>query len=315
MRAVKNIGKYALIYFICVGVLFGLLVLTAMIPKEAIKKNIQDSVQFYKENDGADEVYKRREYSMLHYYADSMVLNIIYSIDSEHPVQSVMWSKYYFEIYADINNDFIKAVEENKEPNQQYLRYWHGSMVILRPLLTFLNMEQIYLLNKIIMYGLALALTILIFRKSKKIAIVFLLALFVVAFAFVPFCLEYSWTFYIMLIASIIAIQIEKKGNEAIYILLLITGITTCFFDFLTTEIITLFVPLLLVLLLRRENGTLLNFKETLKFIVIACLLWSIGYCGMWFIKWGLASIILNINAMDYVKDNAMLRINGLHFY
>ena len=32
----------------------------------------------------------------------------------------------------------------------------------------------------------------------------------------------------------------------------------------------------------------------------------------MWFAKWIIASLILNINAMKYVKDNAMLRINGL---
>lgn len=312
MNVVREILKYMLIYVVCVAVLFGVLVIVAKIPKEAIQDNMKASVDFFKKNDGCDEIYKRREYSTLHYYADSMLLNIIYSIDSEHPIQSVMWDKYYFEIYADINNDFINVVEEDLAPNQEYLRYWHGSMVIVRPLLVFFNIEQIYLLNKVVMYGLAFVLLILLFRKSKKVAFIFLVALFVVAFPIVPFCLEYSWTFYTMLIASIIAIQIEKKGDKGLYILFLITGIITCFLDFLTTEIITLLVPVLLVLLIRKEEGRITGFKECFKFVTFSCALWAVVYVGMWLTKWTLASLILRINPMEYVKDRAMLRINGL---
>lgn len=312
MNVVREILKYMLIYVVCVAVFFGLLVIVAKIPKEAIQDNMKASVDFFKKNDGCDEIYKRREYSTLHYYADSMLLNIIYSIDSEHPIQSVMWDKYYFEIYADINNDFINAVEEDLAPNQEYLRYWHGSMVIVRPLLVFLNIEQIYLLNKVVMYGLAFVLLILLFRKSKKVAFIFFVALFVVAFPIVPFCLEYSWTFYTMLIASIIAIQIEKKGDKGLYILFLITGIITCFLDFLTTEIITLLVPVLLVLLIRKGEGRITGFKKCFKFVAFSCALWAAGYVGMWLTKWTLASLILRINSIEYVKDRAMLRINGL---
>lgn len=312
MKFLRNSFKYVIIFIVTVSLLFGLLVLSALIPKSAIQKNMANSIDFFKRNPGIDEIYKRREYSTLHYYADTMLLNIIYSINSEKPIQSVMWAKYYFEVYADINNDFIKVVGEDLEPNQEYLRYWHGSMVIVRPLFMFWNIEQIYLANKIVMYGLALALLAIVFKNSKKIAIILLIALFAVAFPIVPFCLEYSWTFYIMLITSIISIHIEEKGNNGLYILFLVTGIVTCFLDFLTTEIITLLVPVLLVLMLRKEKNRLANFKECFKFVAFSCALWVAGYVGMWLAKWILASLILKINAMDYVKDEAILRINGL---
>lgn len=312
MKWLKNIFKYMLIYIITVGILFSLLSLSSTIPRSAIQEKMEESVEFFKRNSGVDEILKRREYTTLHYYADSVLLDIIYCINSQEPVKSTMWANYYKEVEADINNDFIKVVEEDLEPNEQYLRYWHGSMLILRPLFTFLNIEQIYVLNKVIMYSLAIAVFVLIFRKSKKIAIIFLVSMVMIAFPIVPYCLEYSWTFYIMLITSIIAIQIEKKGNKKLYQMFFISGILTCFFDFLTTEIITVLVPLLLVLLIRKEENRLSDFKNEFKFIAISCLVWGIAYISMWLTKWILASIILNINAIQYVKDNAMLRINGL---
>lgn len=311
-KKMKKILKYSIIYISTVSILFGLLILSSKIPKSSIQKNIEASVLFFKENAGVEEKLKRREYTTIHYYADSVLLNIIYCIDSQNPVESTMWSKLYKNVNADINNDFIEVVEENKEPNEQYLRYWHGSMSIIRPLLTVLNIEQIYLVNKIIIYGLAIVLLVLIFQKSKKIAIIFLISMIMVAFPIVPYCLEYSWTFYIMLITSIIAILIEKKGNKHLYILFFISGILTCFFDFLTTEIITVLVPVLLVLLIRKEDNRLANFKEGFIFVFVSCILWGLSYVAMWLTKWVLASIILNINAIEYVKENAMLRINGL---
>ena len=311
-KYVKPILKYILIFIISLSVLFSSLILTAKIPKKLIEKNLQESVEFFKQNSGIEELLKRRDYTFLHYYADSIILNIIYCIDSNKPIQSTMWANYYEEFKADINNDFITVVQEQKEPNEQYLRYWHGSMTILRPLLMVLNIEQIYLLNKIAIYLLAIILFILLFRKSKKLSIVYLIAMVMIAFPIVPFCLEYTWTFYIMLITSIIAIQIEKRGDKGLFILFFISGILTCFFDFLTTEIITVLVPVLLVLFIRKEDNRIVKFKDGFVFLLKSCALWGIAYVAMWLSKWILASIILKINALDYVKDQAMLRINGL---
>lgn len=71
-------------------------------------------------------------------------------------------------------------------------------------------------------------------------------------------------------------------------------------------------MPVLLVLLIKKEENTLWDFKECLKFVVISAIIWGAGYVSMWFTKWILAGIILNINPIPYVKDNALQRINGL---
>ena len=210
----------------------------------------------------------------------------------------------------DVNNDFIEAVKENKEPNQQYIRYWHGSMLILRPLLMIISLEQMYQVNYVLLIILAVALLIMLWKESKKLAIAYLISMIMIAFPIIAMCLEFVWPFYIMLIASMIAINIKKDKN--LYKLFLITGMITCFFDFLTTEIITLFVPLIIIFAMKKEKSEITTFKDGAIIFLKSCILWLAGYAGMWLAKWTLASLILNINALDYVKDQALLRVNGL---
>lgn len=306
----KKILEYLLVFIMTLIILFFGLALTAKIPKTKIEENLKKSASYLEKNSGFKRVQPGREYTYLHLYADSVILNIINCIDTNKPIESIMWANYYEIIKMDINNDFIEVVQENKEPNQQYIRYWHGSMLILRPLLVFLSLEQIYKVNYISITVLALILLIIIWKRSKKLAIAYLLSMIMIAFPIVGMCLEYVWTFYIMLISSIIAINIKKEKN--LYKLFLVTGMITCFLDFLTTEIITLFVPLILILGIKKEKNEIINFKDAVKVFFKSCVLWFIGYAGMWISKWILASLILNINAIDYVKDQALLRMNGL---
>ena len=312
MNKIKSLCKYVLIYIITVAILLGLLVLAAKLPRDKIKANIKDSIEFYKENDGIEILISRRDYSYVHYYADAILLNIIYNIDEDKPLESVLWANYYETVKADVNNDFIKVVEEDLKANQQYLRYWHGEIAMLSPLLIMFNMQQIYVINRVLLYGLVITLLVVLFIKNKKLAIIYLISMIMIAFPVVPLLFEYSWTFYIMLIVSILATLLEKRGNDILYKLFFITGIVTCYLDFLTTEIITVLVPLLFILYLRKEEGRLTNIKETIKFVMVTCILWFTGYALMWGAKWLIASLALGINALSYVTENALHRVNGL---
>ena len=317
---IKRASNYTLIFAITVLVLFSALAISCTIPRSAIEENLKESLQFYKDRAGIYKIKNKRFYSYIHYYADSRKLDIIYCLDSDSPIESMLWSKYYQVTYMDSNRDFIDTVENSREPNTQYLRYWNGCMLILRPLLVFFNMEQIYMLNEILLAILVLVLLIMLFRKSKKLAFIFLLSLILVSSWYVALCIEYSVTFYIMIITSILAIMIDSKksvkpkidANTKLFILFFITGIITTFFEFLTTELLTVFVPLIIILAIRREEKREESLKNTLIFVIKICLLWFIGYSLMWLAKWVLASIILQINAFDYVKNNFSMRFNGI---
>lgn len=305
----KNIIKYTLIFIITVFILFSALVLTSKIPKSAIIKNLEESAIYYKSKMGIQSKKSILGYELLHYYADSMLLNITNYIDEDNPIKSSMEAKYYKVFIIDTNIDFVNSITQKQEPNKQYIRYWHGSLAILRPLMTILNIEQVYNLNKLVFSVLFILLTVLLIKKYKVLALVFVLSSIMTTLFVTPYCIEYIWTVLIMLIVSIISIIIEKKGNNNLYVLYFITGIITCFLDFLSTETLTILVPIIFVTLIRYKENRLTNFKDGFKFIIISGMVWFISYALMWFAKWILASIILDMNAFDYVKEAAMFRI------
>lgn len=306
-KYIKQILNYSIIFFVTVLILTSFLVITAKIPKENIEENIEKSAPYLSVLAGVKTIKRYHPMTWLDLYADEMIFDIIYNIDSDKPLESVMEANYYETVNQRLK---LRTQLENKtiEADTQYLRYWHGMMIFVRPLLTLFTIHGIYKVNLIIFLILiGILIGILIQKKCKTLIIAFLLSMIMAGVIFVPFCLEYIWVFLIMLVTSIIAIKLEKNGNNKLYMLFFITGILTCFFDFLTSVLITILVPIIFVLGIRKKRNSTL--KENMIFLIFSLVIWFIGYCLMWLAKWVLASIVLNINAFDYVKDDMLLRI------
>ena len=314
----KKVLKYIIIFVGTVLLLYSSLVITAKIPRKAIEKNIKESAQFYKKVQGIHRYKLGRVDTYIHYFADTRKLNVLYSMDSKETFKSTLWSKYYMKTHMDTTFDFINLVEHDEKPNDNYLRYWNGCLAILRPLLTVFNIAEIYFINKIVLAILTMILLVLLFRRSKKLSIAYFLSLILTTSWYASYCIEYSVLFYVMFITSIIALIIDnpkkdiKKVNEKLFILFFVTGIVTTFVDFLTTELLTIFIPLIFILVIRKEENRLGSLKETIIFVIKTGLLWFAGYGLMWLAKWILASVVLRINAFDYVKKNLSLRFSGL---
>lgn len=318
MKIFKEITKYILVFIVSVVILTTFLTLVAKIPKKYVEVNLKEATNYFKENKWEiTKVKIKKEYSYLHPYADEIILNIIYCLDTNKPLESVLEAKYYTGNVMDGSNQkYIDLIQNNLQGNTQYMRYWHGSIVIIKPLLTVFTLEQIYMLNAVVLSILAVILLMILVRKKYySIAIALVIGLIMVAVWYVPFTFEYFWTFLLMFIASIIAVCIENKNAECkdkkIYMLFFLIGILTCFLDFLTTEIITILVPLTIILSIRIKEKNLNSLKKEFMFLIKSLSVWGVAYCCMWFAKWGIASAVLKINAMDYVKENALMRING----
>ena len=307
----KKVIHYIGIFILVLTLLLISLLATMKIPKKAIETNLKKSTEYFSNKSTIEMLQLRREYTYLHLWSESALLNIINCVDTDNVLESVMLDRYYQSEIDNPNIDFIDVVQNNKEPNTQYLRYWHGSMTLLRPCLIFFSIQEIFNINYVIINILFFTLLIILLKKNKKLALLYVISMIMIVFPMVAISLLYSWTFYIMIITSIIAIFIEKKGNEALFKLFFITGIVTCFFDFLTTEIITLYVPILFVLFLRKQENKNFDFKESFKFVLKASLIWGLAYASMFLAKWLLASLVLKTNAFQYVSDNLKLRING----
>ncbi len=375
---IKTVFKYISVYVVTAAALTGLLVLAALIPRSSIENNVRKSAEYLGNRDVYEIKVKGNNASWIDRYADSILIGIAYQYDNEKPLESVMWSAYYCDFTVDENINLLTAVRENKEANKQYMRYWHGSNVVVRTLHLFLSIKGIYILNAILLAILLGVLIYLLVRNKAYIPAVGLVAGLVATSSwFVPLSLEYTWTFYIMLVMSIIMVVRETggtirndnrkankdgsnsgnnkdnhryvNGGKNLGTAFMICGMVTCFMDFLTTEILTLLVPLLIVLYFRRTS-TLQQSTEYSRSegsskssagrhkttdasgkrskdsgstdgsdngsfgwrkAAVPVLTWGIGYAGMWLTKWLMAAAVLGRDVTPYVKENLKERFGG----
>ena len=286
------------------------LLAVTVIPRTAIQKNMQKSAEYLCEHKQFFSVIDDYYGSRIDRYADSILLGIAWQYDSEEPLKSVMKSAYYHVEHKNENENLLEAVKDGREANQQYLRYWHGSIAVVRPLMLIMSVKGIYILNGIILAGLAVLFTImLIRRKYFDFAAGMITGLIAVAACFVSFSLEYTWMFILMFIFSIMILWISGKDKEKWYgSAFLIFGMLTCFFDFLTTETLTLTVPLLLLVKMEHDKK---RSENPWKLPVKMTVMWGLGYVLTWIMKWVIASIALGENVMPYVSEHISERIGG----
>ena len=168
----KNVIMYTGVFAAGIGVMILLLVLTALIPVSAIQDNMQESAQYLKNCELFGTVIDGAEGSRIDRYADSILLGIAYQYDEENPLESVMMSSYYHTSYLNENDNLYQAVTKHPAANQQYMRYWHGSTVIVRPMLMFMQLKNIYFFNAVMVAILNAALIVMIIRRKAYYAAV-----------------------------------------------------------------------------------------------------------------------------------------------
>ncbi len=185
-----------------------------------------------------------------------------------------------------------------------YTRYWHGYLVTLRPLLLFVSLKGIRIINYIILYGLALISMWLIWRKLGKFCTVaFLCALLATAFPLVPDTMQFVTAYMIALIACVYTLCVPSGMlSTSRYGLFMFTiGGLTSYFDFLTTPVLTFGLPLTIALLLR-------NKLPDWKFIILCGFMWCLGYVGIWASKWILAGIFTSVDIIEQTKETLITR-------
>ncbi len=320
LLAANGIDYLPLIFCASVVILLLALIGSTRIPKEAIRPKMQESADILCEKEVFFDAIKDIKASRIDRYADSILLSIAWQLDPEHPMESAMWTSYYFQLTQNENENLRDSVYGDLPANHQYLRYWHGSAAIVRLLHLFWNIRTIYWFHGILMAALLVILLTLLLKNGRRVeAAGTTAAMILVSIWFVPWSLEYTWMFLWMLILSICASWIALKGSRKglsvekrliLDILFLISGIVTCYLDFLTTETLPLLIPLLLALHILEDTADF-DRKKSRNFAIRSCVIWGAGYIGMWLMKWLLASLILHENAMQYVWGHVEERIGA----
>ncbi len=315
MKKNFKLVKYFLIFIIIVISLIALMILSAKIPKKMIENNVIESAEYFNEKELFYEMIDNHNETKIDHYADSITLNITYNIESKNSFRSVLKSNYYGNNKKSEIDNLLKTSTNNTKykATTEYIRYWHGTVPILRVLLIFFNIKQIYILNAIL---LSLLISYLIYKLIKNklylFLIGFIISLILTNSFVVPFCLEYSNMYFVTLIGTIILLNLlEKKKDNLIFILFFILGIITCFIDFLTTETMSLLVPLILLLVYKYKDEKNINIKEIALLTFKTIIVWLIGYVIMWITKWGISLLVLNIDLKEVVLKSVEERLGA----
>ena len=291
--------SYVSLFLLVTGVSVGFLAAATYIPQNLIQKHMEESADILCKNTRIWYMVPGVRSSVNHLYADVITENIAYHLSNEisadSPLQTVMWDKYYA-ASEEVNEALRSSVTKRLPANTQYLRYWHGSAGVVRLLHIFMNINQIYLFHAFVLCILTGVLLWILFRNHLIAeAVVFAASMFMVSVWFVPLALKDKWEY--------------APG------LFLAAGMITVFLDFLSTETVSLLLPLLLMIRIHlsklRGSSDNAGVAEAWKLSVKFCFMWMIGYLGMWASKWGLASVILHQNVMPFVTEHISERIGG----
>lgn len=286
----RGIGKTALALISGILIGFGALCIVHLLPVERMHRNVlgsKDTIDVYRQ---VVEGYKS---TSIDNFTDSIILNqVICPIDA--PLLEKVVYNYqvnYWKQYGQVEN-LLKYLEgENGYKYQGYTHYWGGYLVILKPLLAIFDYADVLVMNMIVQALLLLLIILGLSRTGKSYVIIpFTIAILSMMPVSMAVSLQLCDIYYIALVSTAMIVwKHEKIRKERMYLLFLLTGMATSYFDFLTYPFVSLGIPLIVFL-------TYLDSEKLAKkfyYIILCSAQWCIGYVGMWAGKWIMGSVLV----------------------
>lgn len=303
MRNIKKIINIGLILVLGIIVGFTLIVLTYLLPTNRIKENVEESIYtFYKEKEYYS-IIDRYPNTQLDNYTDAiMISNAMYD-GNENVIDKAMKVYRNNTLEGGPAEQLVKYFcEKNIEwGTTTYSHYWHGYLVFLKPALLFINYPDIKAINQIIQTFLIVWICYLLVKRNyKEIIFPFLTAILSISPGIIALSMQFSTVMYITLIAIIVMLLFHEKLQKKYIYFFLILGMITSYADFLTCPILTLGMPMIVLVILNKND-----WKKDIKDIIILSIIWGIGYLGMWASKWIISSILLR----EDLISNALSKI------
>jgi hypothetical protein len=199
---------------------------------------------------------------------------------------------------------------ENTMSVSGYPRFWHGYLVVLKPLLILFDLPVLRTLCCVSFLLLfALAVYQIANQISLSLALCFCFAFSLFNVPIIMISLQFSITFLLTLLAcNVLLFYLPKKLSPYwVPCFFLVCGGATIFFEFLTSPLITLGLPLTLYLAYQ-VNEKQISALEQVKQIIMLGLLWLLGYSFIWFMKWVIASLVLDSNVIEDAVNQMRLR-------
>lgn len=310
---------YLLLTFLAIVILGTVLLFAVYLtPNNKVQNNISVAHDMLKKEGDYPTLISGQQATQLDNYTDSIILSeLMYEDKDSSFIEKAM--KVYKVRYDDSTptESLVKLIENSKAEHQvtSYERYWHGYLVIYKPLLSLFSYSNFKVVNgflQLLLMGVVIIL--MVKRNLTNFIFPFVFSIFMISPFTISLSMQFSSVIYICLLGVIFLLKfnsffMDKFGEKYLLFYFLIIGMLTSYFDFLTYPLATLGVPLTFALLLNKKD-----FKWMIKKIIILGIIWCIGYGGMWISKWLISSLLLNENVFATALKQAQFRVSNEGF-
>lgn len=309
-KIIIRIGVFAL----TLALLWGAIFAAACIPNELIYDNMYASSIYYSDKDAFVQDGEMRK--TIDNYADSILLNVAWNMGYGNPFVSCLDTKYFdgTEDGVDYGENWglYCAITGKQTANTDYTRYWHGMAVFVRLFMLFTDVNGIKLIWTIAAFVLLAVSGALLIKKRQFFAAGALILTFICIHLWnISLSLEYQPAVLVTLAILPFFIALEKRGDSVLTLLSIISGVLIAFFDFLTTETLTILIPLAVVFIIRKQDERFGGFKENFVTLIKCGIAWLMSYAGTFLAKWLLASVVTGENKFISAISSAEIRFSG----
>ncbi len=246
-------------------------------------------------------------------FTDALIMNQNYNIDRRHPVRSAMMMMRSTEKGRDWDQPglLLRRVKGEQLEQQHYARYWHGNSFLFRFFFLLMDFSTLRFVLFVISSLLMVVLLCAYYPEAGLMKTVVLTLGFLFTYGFVTqFSMQFFPVLALTLIGSLLVIwRDSSKGYGMVFFII---GSLTCYFDLLTTPLMTLGIPL--VVLLSLNDDSELSWGECLMKFGSLILLWGLGFALTFFAKWALASLVMGQNIFADAYGVSLYRMEAEEF-
>lgn len=321
-RVIKAFLKAAALLGACIVAFSFALVLANAIPTSLMSNNAYESVTIMKA-EGGDAAYMSGggvapELRVVN-FTNAIMLGT--AVHGDNLGIRGAFGNYSFdspEVDAKVD-ELEQSLSQEADPDDPnwvpYARYWHGYLVILKPLLVFFNILQI----RTILFASMSMLIIYVATKLAKIcgmasAAAFSIPFLVGAYPVAALSLSFASCFLIALATCVYILnRYEETGlpdTGSMAQCLMISGALTSYFDFLCNPLLTLGLPLAVVVFLAvgSQKACISNLPSIVLRILVVSIAWALGYATIWASKWMISSLVLGQDIVGNALANLLYR-------
>lgn len=304
----KTVLLYSKTFVLLIAAYFVFGVLSCWLPDKSIKANIEKSAPVLEAEGLYPKAIIHADQCWLDNFTDALIMNQIYNIDRKRPVYAAMKVVRSSAYGNDWNQPglLLRRTQGEKLAEAPYARYWHGNTFFFRPWFIMMDFNLVRWWLFVISTLLMIALFCTYYREAGLLKTLALASGFVATCGFVT---QFSMQFFPVLAITIIAslLIVKKSESKNFGMLFFVVGSLTCFFDLLTTPLLTLGLPLAVLLSLKRNDSFQLkdSMMETIKMV----LLWGLGFALTFVTKWALATLVLGYNVFADAYDTSLYRL------